>query len=46
MKVFLTCDFKATIDETNYKSRVPNIKFPDYPESVSLFEEEMAAWSA
>ena len=40
------CDFKATIDETNYKSRVPNIKFPDYPESVSLFEEEMAAWSA
>ena len=40
------CDFKATIDETNYKSKVPNIKVPDYPESVSLFEEEMAAWSA
>jgi succinyl-CoA synthetase beta subunit len=40
------CDFKATIDEANYKSRIPGVEFPDYPESISEFEEEMAAWSA
>lgn len=40
------CDFKATIDEANYKSKVINIQFPDYPENTSAFEEEMAAWSA
>ncbi len=40
------CDFKATIDEANYKSRIPGVEFPDYPESISAFEEEMAAWSA
>ena len=40
------CDFKATIDEANYKAKVPNITFPDYPENTSAFEEEMAAWNA
>lgn len=40
------CDFKATIDEANYKSKVINIQFPDYPENTSAFEEEMTAWSA
>jgi succinyl-CoA synthetase beta subunit len=40
------CDFKATIDESNYKSKIPGVKFPDYPENTSAFEEEMAAWSA
>lgn len=42
----VACDFKATIDETNYKSKVPNVEYPDYPENVSEFEEEMASWSA
>jgi succinyl-CoA synthetase beta subunit len=40
------CDFKATIDESNFKSKVPDVQFPDYPENISAFEEEMAAWSA
>lgn len=40
------CDFKATIDETNYKSKNAVADLPDYPESVSEFEEEMAAWNA
>jgi len=40
------CDFKATIDESNYKSRIPGVEFPEYPENTSAFEEEMAAWSA
>jgi succinyl-CoA synthetase beta subunit len=40
------CDFKATIDESNYKSKIPGVEFPDYPENTSAFEEEMAAWSA
>ncbi|MGI6065398.1 MAG: ATP-grasp domain-containing protein [Bacillota bacterium] len=42
----VACDFKATIDEANYKSKVPNVAFPDYPENISAFEEEMEAWSA
>ncbi|MFC1766036.1 ATP-grasp domain-containing protein [Planctomycetota bacterium] len=40
------CDFKATIDETNYKSRIPGLVLPDYPENTSEFQEEMEAWSA
>jgi succinyl-CoA synthetase beta subunit len=40
------CDFKAMIDEANYKSRIPGIELPDYPESISAFQEEMEAWSA
>lgn len=40
------CDFKATIDDSNYKSKIQNIEIPDYPENTSLFEEEMAAWNA
>jgi succinyl-CoA synthetase beta subunit len=40
------CDFKGVIDEANYKSRVPGIAFPEYPESLSGFEEEMNEWNA
>lgn len=40
------CDFKGIIDEANFKAKVPGIEFPDYPEVISPFEEEMAAWSA
>lgn len=39
------CDFKATIDESNFKSKILDIEYPDYPENASAFEEEMAAWS-
>jgi len=40
------CDFKATVDDSNYKSKVPGLEFPDYPENISAFEEEMAAWNS
>jgi succinyl-CoA synthetase beta subunit len=40
------CDFKATIDENNYKAKLPYFDLPDYPENITAFEEEMAAWSA
>jgi succinyl-CoA synthetase beta subunit len=40
------CDFKATIDDSNFKAKMLDVKYPDYPENASAFEEEMAAWSA
>lgn len=40
------CDFKGVIDEANYKSKVPGVEFPEYPESLSDFEEEMHEWDA
>ena len=42
----IACDFKATIDESNFKSKSLDVEFPDYPDGISAFEEEMAAWSA
>ena len=40
------CDFKGVVDESNYKSKVPGVEFPEYPENLSDFEEEMHAWDA
>jgi len=40
------CDFKATFDENNIKFKDLGVELPEYPTSVSAFEEEMAAWSA
>ncbi len=40
------CDFKATIDEANYKSKVPGFVFPEYPSNRSDFKEEMDKWDA
>ncbi len=40
------CDFKAVFDEANFKLKEANLRFPDYPETVTEFEEEMAAWDA
>ncbi len=40
------CDFKAVIDETNYKTKSPGEVFPEYPSHRSDFEEEMSAWNA
>lgn len=42
----VACDFKATLDESNFKMKSLDVVYPDYPESISAFEEEMAAWSA
>lgn len=38
------CDFKAVIDDSNYKSNIPGVEFPEYPENKSDFEEEMHKW--
>jgi succinyl-CoA synthetase beta subunit len=40
------CDFKAIVDEANYKSRAPGVIYPEYPESFSSFEEEMKEWNS
>jgi len=40
------CDFKAVFDEANYKLKNPNLQFPEYPDSATEFEEDMAAWNA
>jgi succinyl-CoA synthetase beta subunit len=40
------CDFKAIFDEANYKTKNPDLKLPEYPESISEFAEEMAEWNA
>ena len=40
------CDFKAVFDEANYKFKEADIQLPEYPEGVTEFEEDMAAWNA
>jgi succinyl-CoA synthetase beta subunit len=40
------CDFKAVIDESNYKSKVLSVEYPEYPEDIHPFEEEMQLWDA
>ena len=40
------CDFKALLDEDNFKHRDLGLELPEYPESASDFQEEMNRWSA
>ncbi|OHB73825.1 MAG: hypothetical protein A2V70_12895 [Planctomycetes bacterium RBG_13_63_9] len=40
------CDFKATFDENNWKSRDLGVEWPEYPSDETPFEEEMKAWAA
>jgi len=40
------CDFKATFDEHNRKTRDLGIQWPEYPTNETPFEEEMKAWAA
>jgi succinyl-CoA synthetase beta subunit len=42
----LACDFKAVFDEANFKHRNLELDLPEYPESVSVFQEEMDRWNA
>jgi succinyl-CoA synthetase beta subunit len=42
----LACDFKAVFDEANFKHRNLELELPEYPESVSEFQEEMDRWNA
>ncbi|MCK9266270.1 hypothetical protein M0P98_05245 [bacterium] len=39
-KIF-ACDFKAVLDEANFKAKNLAISFPEYPASTTPFEEEM-----
>lgn len=40
------CDFKATFDQNNRKSRDLGIQWPEYPTDETPFEEEMKVWAA
>lgn len=40
------CDFKAVFDEANYKFQNIELTVPEYPATITPFEEEMAQWSA
>ena len=42
----IACDFKAVFDEANFKQRDLGFEWPEYPESVSDFQEEMNRWNA
>ena len=42
----LACDFKAVFDEANFKQRNPGFEWPEYPESLSEFQEDMNRWSS
>lgn len=44
-KIYI-CDLKAIFDEDNFKFRNSGITFPDYPQSITDFEEEMHEFSA
>lgn len=40
------CDFKATFDENNFKTKDLGLAWPEYPTEESSFESEMNAWAA
>jgi succinyl-CoA synthetase beta subunit len=40
------CDFKATFDENNFKTRDLGLEWPEYPTTESPFEAEMNEWDA
>jgi succinyl-CoA synthetase beta subunit len=42
----VACDFKALFDEANFKQRDLGFEWPEYPENVSDFQEEMNRWNA
>ena len=42
----VACDFKAVFDEANFKQRDLGFDWPEYPENVSDFQEEMNRWNA
>jgi succinyl-CoA synthetase beta subunit len=39
------CDFKATLDENNFKTRDLGLVWPEYPSQETAFEAEMNAWA-
>ena len=40
------CDFKATFDENNFKTKDLGLVWPEYPTQETTFETEMNAWAA
>lgn len=43
---FYVCDFKAVLDESNFKAGNLGVTFPEYPETITPFEEEMKELAA
>ena len=41
----VACDYKAVFDEANFKQRDLGFKWPEYPQVISEFEEDMNKWS-
>jgi len=42
----VACDFKAVYDQANFKQKNPGFDWPEYPENISEFEEEMNRWNS
>jgi succinyl-CoA synthetase beta subunit len=42
----VACDFKAVFDAANFKQRNPGFEWPEYPETLSEFEEDMHRWES
>lgn len=42
----VACDYKAVFDEANFKQKDLGFEWPEYPQVISIFEEEMNKWSA
>jgi len=40
----VACDFKAVFDDANFKQRNPGFEWPEYPQVISEFEEEIHQW--
>lgn len=40
------CDFKAVFDSANFKLKEAGLRFPEYPQHMTEFEEEMARWNS
>ncbi len=41
----VACDFKAVFDPANFKQKNLGFEWPEYPQVISEFEEEMTAWA-
>ena len=42
----VACDYKAIFDEANFKQKNLGFEWPEYPQVISMLEEEMNEWSA
>ncbi len=42
----IACDYKAVFDDANFKQKNLGFEWPEYPQVISILEEEMNIWSA